>query len=326
MQNSRLTLDSPQFAGSLRVNRRASFLDEGNGRLIQDIVVSKPVFVDYTLPKGRPRMSRPSTPASPRAVYEVVSRTQIVRKVPAREMNRDFDATPNDVFDVPGHKRIKHPSFLLYTFAAALLAVGIFIAYSGIKGNRQIAAQANNIASAQSANDENLASTDIPTDEKPSPEAVRNYAVAPTLPRYLDIEKLGIHARAISLSVDKNNQLRAPRNGYDVGWYDASSRPGENGAMVIDAHSNVLGKSAVFAKLNKLVSGDKVKVTRGDGQEFVYVVKTVETVDDEDVNMAKLLVSADTAKPGLSLITCAGDVIPGTLHLDKRTLVRAVLE
>lgn len=80
------------------------------------------------------------------------------------------------------------------------------------------------------------------------------------------------------------------------------------------------------AKLNKLVSGDKVKVTRGDGQEFVYVVKTVETVDDEDVDMAKLLVSADTAKPGLSLITCAGDVIPGTLHLDKRTLVRAVME
>ena len=56
------------------------------------------------------------------------------------------------------------------------------------------------------------------------------------------------------------------------------------------------------------------------------MVKTVETVDDEDVDMAKLLVSADTAKPGLSLITCAGDVIPGTLHLDKRILVRAVME
>jgi LPXTG-site transpeptidase (sortase) family protein len=213
--------------------------------------------------------------------------------------------------------------FILYAMAGMLFIAGGYVVFSSLRTNDHVKAQVQQL---QSAADSNGDAGDAPTNEKPTPAAVNGYTVAPLLARYLDIPKLGVHARVRPLGIKNDNTLKAPTNGYDVGWYDASSRPGENGAMLIDGHSNVLGKSAVFAHLGKLAAGDVIKVTRGDSVVLTYTVRTVQTVDDDKVDMGSLLVSADTAKPGLNLITCAGDVIPGTLHLDKRTLVRAVLE
>ena len=327
MHKARLTLDSPQFADSLRVYRRASFETEFGVGLIQDFVSVKQSKAHVKKTISRPRLSH-QVEFKKRAIYDVVPRTNIVRVEPKTDIPPQVtEATTRRKEEKPKNK-VQKPIVFLYSLAALLLVCGGYITFTGFKNNKQVLTQARNVASAQSvATDEaGTAATDVPTDEKPSEATVKNYVVSPTMPRYITISKLGIHARAIPLSVDKNNQLRAPRNGYDVGWYNASSLPGENGAMVMDAHSNVLGKAAVFAKLKKLEPEDKISITRGDGREFIYTVKTVETVDDEKVNMANLLVSIDTNKPGLSLITCAGDVIPGTLHLDKRTLVRAVIE
>jgi len=82
----------------------------------------------------------------------------------------------------------------------------------------------------------------------------------------------------------------------------------------------------VFYQLGQLVAGDPIAITRGDGKQFTYLVAKVQTVDTKDVDMASMLVSADTAKPGLNLITCAGKQIPGTSELSQRVLVYAVLQ
>jgi LPXTG-site transpeptidase (sortase) family protein len=128
------------------------------------------------------------------------------------------------------------------------------------------------------------------------------------------------------MGVSTKNQLQAPGNVYDAGWYNASAQPGQPGAMLIDGHISSWTTQGVFYGLNKLKAGDAITITRGDGQKFTYGVVKVATVDAKSVDMSSLLVSADTAKPGLNLISCSGDVIPGSNEFDKRITVYATLQ
>ena len=319
MAHERLTLDNPVFAQPLRRSGRSVPAYQPrpmHPQTAQDMmfVRSRPTAsVAHVQNPGRAKPGRAlgSAYTAPRRTTESSDRSKqdIARETlePSRKSHK---------------KRATKPMAVLYVLAAMLFVAGVFVTISSLRTDEHVKAQVKQLQATTSANADN----DTPTDEKPSNAAVSNYSVAPNLARYLDIPKLSVHARVIPLGVKTNGTLRAPGNGYDVGWYNASSRPGENGAMLIDGHSNVLGKRAVFAKLGNLVAGDELKITRGDGQVFAYHVRSVEIVDNDKVDMASLLVSADTAKPGLNLITCAGDVIPGTLHLDKRALVKAVLE
>ncbi len=211
---------------------------------------------------------------------------------------------------------------LLYGMAATVFAVGLVVSLGGARANHQVAAQVKQVQKQADA----VSDTVVPSTTKPSTGQVAHYAVSPNLPRYIDIPKLSVHSRVLSEGVNKQNELQVPWNIYDTGWYNASSQPGQNGAMLIDGHSGVGAVHGIFYKLGTLQSGDPIAVTRGDGQQFTYLVTSVQTVNVQDVDMAAMLVSADTAKPGLNLITCAGDIIPGTMELNKRVLVRAVLQ
>lgn len=222
----------------------------------------------------------------------------------------------------------------LYVMASFLFMCGAFVAIGGLRANQKVEAQVNELAQSEEIRQKNDGSStgsvadedETPTLEMPTEKTVSSYVVAPNMPKYIDIPELSVHARIRPVSVDRNNRLKAPSNRYDTGWYDASARPGESGAMLIDGHSNVLGKSAVFAKLGKLSVGDTITITKGDDTKVSYKVNTVEVVAEGNVDMSSMMVSADPNKPGLNVITCAGRVIPGTRDLDKRVLVRAVLE
>lgn len=65
-------------------------------------------------------------------------------------------------------------------------------------------------------------------------------------------------------------------------------------------------------------------MTRGDSKKFSYTVSKTETIPVGDVDTGKLLVSADTNKPGLYLITCAGDYDKNSDEFNSRTIVYAV--
>ncbi|HRC27916.1 MAG TPA: class F sortase, partial [Candidatus Saccharimonas sp.] len=115
-----------------------------------------------------------------------------------------------------------------------------------------------------------------------------------------------LRALVVQVGVEIEGLFYKQKTAYEVGWYTGSSRPGENGAMVVDGHVQGVGGGAIFTNLNKLARGDKLKVVRGDGKEFSYTVQSTETVAVQSVDMARLLVSADAARPGLNLITCGG--------------------
>jgi len=322
MAHERLTLDNPIFAQALRHSSRS--VPAYQHRPIHPQTTQDMMFVrssritssSIAIPTQNMQRSVQKPVPSLVTHMETADVHQGVEKIIPK-----YAKQPKKV--KRGTRAILSTPLVLYAMAGVLLIAGGYVVFSSIRTNDHVKAQVKQLQSTNGSSDD---AGDTPTNEKPSAAAVSGYSVAPLLARYLDIPKLGVHARVRPLGIKSDNTLKAPSNGYDVGWYDASSRPGENGAMLIDGHSNVLGTPGVFAKLPKLAAGDQLKVTRGDGKVLTYTVRSVETVDDKKVDMSSLLISADTAKPGLNLITCAGDVIPGTLHLDKRAVVRAVLE
>lgn len=318
MGQGRLTLDNQIFAQTLRQPRRS--VPAYTPRPMQPQTAEDMMFVRTS--RTSMNSLRVATPTVPAKSIPMGNNRQGANITTVPHTNLSDAVLKHKANVKQRHKKISSP-IVLYAMAAMLFVAGGYVVFSSLRANDHVKAQVKQLQSAAQTSDD---AGDAPTSEKPSVAAVNGYTVAPSLARYLDIPKLGVHARVRPLGIKNNNTLKAPTNGYDVGWYDASSRPGENGAMLIDAHSNVLGTPAVFARLGKLVAGDALKITRGDGAVLTYIVRTVQTVDDDKVDMSSLLISADTAKPGLNLVTCAGDVIPGTLHLDKRTLVRAVLE
>ena len=141
----------------------------------------------------------------------------------------------------------------------------------------------------------------------PTPTEVKEYIVAPDRPRYLSIEKLKINkARVLPMGVNTKGELDTPRNIFDVGWYEASGKPGLGGTMIIDGHN---GGPRVY----------------GDGLIFKYAVKeNVEIpLSEADAYMTTAARSPEPGKESLTLITCTG-AWGGETYL-SRQFTRAVL-
>jgi len=162
---------------------------------------------------------------------------------------------------------------------------------------------------------------------KPSADNLTNYTVAADLPRAIYIDKINVSARILPMGVNDDNSVQAPQNAYDAGWYNASTKPGQDGAMLIDGHSSETGTNVgLFGNLTTIVVGDQIIVERGDGVRFTYNVvnTTIEPVDGLD--MSKMLIPYGGAKQGLNIISCTGKWNSDRSSLDQRLLVFAVLQ
>lgn len=154
-----------------------------------------------------------------------------------------------------------------------------------------------------------------------APSTVDSYTVAPDLPRVLSIDKIGVRARVLPMSVNSDGSLQAPVNIFDSGWYGASAKPGNPGAGVIDAHASGATREGLFAYLDTLVIGDTISIERGDGQSFRYEVVHTESVPLDQVDMKKVLKVHGGASEGMNLITCSGKWLPEKKTYDHRVLV-----
>lgn len=160
-----------------------------------------------------------------------------------------------------------------------------------------------------------------PSSVKPSAKAVASYTVASDRPKYIDIPAIKVPTtRIMQLGVAKNNQIAAPRNVYDAGWYDRSAKPGQSGAMFIYGHVSSWQAKGVFYNLKKLKSGDQMTVTNGTNHVFVYKVIRTKTYPYNAVNMNEVL-SPVGSRPGLNLMTCSGRLIKGTSEFSERLVV-----
>lgn len=329
MSDARLRLDNKVFSGTLRYARRSVSYERRpvHAATIQDIIA-----VQQTQKNVAPRSVK--TQQGQRVFMDMKDSARLSHQathVKAHHVQSTATVQPRPRA-VHGRKRVGFRvvtwrQAIIYASAVLVFGVGLYAGLSGIYANKKVATQVKalqNQGAVQGATTGD--DTAPPSTEKPSPAAVRNHAVSPLNPRYIDIPRLNIHARVLSMDVTRKNELKSPYNIYDAGWYNASSRPGENGAMLVDGHSGIGKTHGIFHNLMQLQPGDDISVKRGDGQVFTYKVVRSEVVDVDNINMAKLLVSENTAKPGLNLITCAGDEIPGTFTLRQRAIVYAVMQ
>ena len=165
-------------------------------------------------------------------------------------------------------------------------------------------------------------------EEEPTEQEVREYTVAPDRPRYLTVEKLGINkARILSMGVNAKGELATPNNIFDVGWYEASGKPGKGGTMIIDGHNGGPHVLGVFKNLPTLAVGDVIKVERGDGAVFTYKVAENVTVPLAESNqyMSTASESPEEGVESVTLISCTGEWSQAQGTYLSRQFTRAVL-
>jgi LPXTG-site transpeptidase (sortase) family protein len=199
-------------------------------------------------------------------------------------------------------------SRLLIVLAIALFAAGLVIARNQHQQNK---------AAEQAARHD----PNAPKTNKPSKQEINNYQVPADAPRYLLIPELSVRAMVKPLGLTAKNQIAAPSNVFDAGWYTGSAKPGKSGAMLIDGHVSSWTTHGIFYNLKKLSAGDRLQIQRGDGTMFTYRVVKSQVYDVDHVDMQAALAPVTPGRVGLNLITCDGSVIKGTNEFNKRLVV-----
>ena len=155
------------------------------------------------------------------------------------------------------------------------------------------------------------------------------YTVPAKHPRYLTIEKLGIHnARVLALGLNDLGELDTPNNIFDVGWYEQSGTPGNGGVLVIDGHNGGPNVHGVFKKLDELYNDDIITIERGDGKVFNYRVVENKKVplSEADEYMRVAFTSPQPGTESITLISCTGEWSDTQQTYLSRQFVRAIIE
>ncbi|RYC75209.1 class F sortase [Candidatus Nanosyncoccus alces] len=207
--------------------------------------------------------------------------------------------------------------------ALGVLLLGFFIRVATFEANYYGEKEGSERAVAERVNEEGELIEVEPTEDE-----ARQYTVAPDRPRYLTIEKLGINkARILPMGVNDKGELDTPNNIFDVGWYEASGKPGLGGTMIIDGHNGGPHVLGVFKSLPSLAEGDIITVERGDGVIYNYKVveSTTVALSESDEYMATAARSPERGKESVTLISCTGEWSQQQGTYLSRQFVRAVL-
>ena len=167
-----------------------------------------------------------------------------------------------------------------------------------------------------------VAVTSAPSSAKPAPKTVAAYTVPPLDPKYIAIPAINlVNTPVVRLGLLKSGAIATPDNIYNAGWYDASSRPGQAGAMFIYGHVSNWTADGAFYNLKKLHPGNTVTIIRGDNQTYTYRVISSKIYPYDKVDMSQVLAPINANVPGLNLMTCTGQVIQGTSEFNERLVV-----
>lgn len=227
--------------------------------------------------------------------------------------------------------RRKLTSFTAWQFYVSFVTFAIGFAVFGITvsvrnwQNDQISRThaAQKIAAAQQSSPTAQAA-DAPSVVPPTPDVIKEYSVPADAPRYIDIPRLGVHARVLSVGLARDGSIATPGNVHDAAWYTGSVKPGQQGTALIDGHVSSWTSHGVFYNLTALSAGDVFSIERGDGSVIQYRVVKTAVYDAALVDMSAVLSSIEPDMSALNLISCTGDVIDGTNDFSERVVVFSV--
>ncbi|CAN5150666.1 hypothetical protein BH09PAT3_BH09PAT3_2110 [soil metagenome] len=326
-------LDNPAFSGRLRAHpfaqpaARQPVTTRPSARYYGDVrpVKPKPIVTTKPQPTGQ------YTPTQPVALIrpEPVHQPPVIVKTPDVQQ-----AVQQDSAEIPQHPtpkarrqfRYSKMQMAMTAMAGLVFLVGLTVSVSTLQTNQSVTSKVQAL-SEKTEGSAAEGDADTPSEDKPNSKAIASYAVAPTLPRYIKIPKLGVSARIKGLSVTSKGDLQAPNSVHDAGWYTSSARPGDgagSGAMLVDGHVHGPTIPGIFNKLKTLNTGDTIQIVRGDSKVFTYKVVNTQNYDAEKLDMSMMLGSVQPGKAGLNLITCGGAYNKATGHYEERTVVFAV--
>ncbi len=211
----------------------------------------------------------------------------------------------------------------LVGMACLIFVAGLAVTFQTEQTDHNAAVQVAALAKKANNSQGNSQNSPVPSTTKPSANAFNEYTVAPNLPRYIKIPKLGVYARVLQVGVTKSGALGTPDNVFDTAWYTGSAKPGQPGATLIDGHVSSWTAHGVFYGLHTLIPGDKIQIVRGDGTVLNYKVVKKQIYNTNNVDMKAAMTPVTPGKSGLNLITCTGQVIHGTSEFNERVIVFA---
>ncbi|MFI1196726.1 class F sortase [Micromonospora sp. NPDC020750] len=135
--------------------------------------------------------------------------------------------------------------------------------------------------------------------------------LAASRPVSLAVPAIGVSAPVAPVGQAPDGSVDVPplANADETGWYDRGPTPGEPGRAVIVGHVDTKSGPAVFYDLSKLKTGDRIEVTRADGDVVLFAVDSVEHFGKDALPADR--VYGDDGPPGLRLITCGGQWVGG---------------
>ncbi len=354
-ERQRIGLDNPVFNGRLR-QRTPQFTrtpprgaasaghTRGAGYPARPRIAAAPVRRPARVPVAAARQAKPALrpAAAPTALSRppvfAVPQTQPARPVPAPRqqhsevLKRQFVRAPGSASGLERNGgprrwwRYSKPQQMIIGMACLVFALGLGVSLQALLTNHNASAQVAALSKQvdnQSGGSNGGSSSSLPSTTKPSSQAISNYAVAPDLPRYLDIPKLNVHARVMQVGVTTSGALGTPNNVFDTAWYTGSAKPGQPGATLIDGHVSSWTTHGVFYNIKHLVKGDNIRIVRGDGTIINYQVVKTQVYNADNVDMQAAITPVTPGKSGLNLITCTGQVKKGTSEFNERVIVFA---
>ncbi len=323
----RVTLDDPALRRRLHRN-----FSEPKTRLVpysrRRVIRQKRLINDVLEKRHRDRRQynriNYSGELSPgRITYHAISTPQIIdppKAIPTKVEKLTKKKKLSKLAEIQALFRVKKLQIAIVGIAICMVIVGAYFSLVGLRATHVEQIQAEKLT--QEANNQNGTSNN-PSTVKPSSSTVSNYVVAPDLPRYLNIPKLGVHAIVLQVGKTSSGALATPPNVFETAWYTGSAKPGQPGAVLIDGHVSSWTAHGVFYGLHTLVAGDIIQIERGDGTMFTYKVVKKQVYPANKVDMQAAITPVIAGKPGLNLITCTGHVIPGTSLFNERVIVFA---
>jgi Sortase domain len=136
------------------------------------------------------------------------------------------------------------------------------------------------------------------------PDPIHGLILPASEPVAVAIRRLGVESSLVHLGIDSAGAMQVPSDPNMAGWYTRGPTPGALGPAVIAGHVTWNQQPAIFFRLSELREGDRIQVTRRDGQTAVFAVVRVVRYPKTHFPTGQVFGAIDYA--GLRLITCGG--------------------
>lgn len=239
------------------------------------------------------------------------------RQQATQSINSDFGPKVNRLLNSAG-PRLKNVRPFLPAIGIALILLVSIVSLGSVRSAEPAGA---NRSKSRSSVETSIDTSDEISERRPT--NMQSYQVSGDLPRMLYVDDMGLSARIRRVGVGTDTEIRLPSNIYDVGWYESSVKPGEQGAVVLTGHATGPTKPGIFHDLTEFSPGDEFEIETGAGDRYTYYVAKLEAYRDNDP-LDPMLAPAIPGIPGLNLITETGHYDTKSNTFDQRLVIYAV--